>query len=349
MKKIVKVKNIEIGGDFIPVQTMLTKKMSDVQGILEEIELLKAEGCHLVRLAVSSFDEIGYFKQICDKASLPIIADIQHNYKLAILAMRSGASKIRINPGVIGKEPEVEKICAVAKELSVPIRVGVNMGSLNKDIEKEHGRTPLALALSCVSYAKMVEDFGVKDIVLSVKASNVPDTIEACRMIDKMSQYPQHIGLTEAGTISGGVIKNAMAVGSLLFDNIGNTIRISLSAKPVEEVRVALKILKNLNKISGVELISCPTCSRCNYDLYSLAEEIERLTLNIKENIKIAVMGCAINGIGESRGADVGIVGGQTNFVIFKNGEIVENANENDYKEKFMKVVYEVIDEKATT
>ena len=344
MKKIIKVKDIEIGNGKVTIQTMLSKKTTLVDENLRDIKELKKAGCQIVRLAVSNEEELVAFKQICDQSVLPIVADIQFDYKMAIGAIEAGASKIRINPSNIGDDSKVKLICDKAKEYGIPIRVGVNMGSLDSEIERDFGRTALGLAKSCVKCAELLESFDFYDMVLSVKASSVKTMIDACRILNFLSDYPLHIGVTEAGTKETGVIKSAIGIGALLLEDIGDTIRISLSADPIEEVYAARRLLKSLDLIEGVNVVSCPTCSRCNYDLFTLAKEVEELTFDINKNITIAVMGCIVNGIGEGKDSDIGIAGGGENkFVIFQNGEILKTVTGDNYKEEFLRLINEKI------
>ncbi|MEG1805074.1 MAG: flavodoxin-dependent (E)-4-hydroxy-3-methylbut-2-enyl-diphosphate synthase [Clostridia bacterium] len=343
MKKIIKVKDVEIGNGKVTIQTMLARKTVMVKENIEEICALKEAGCDIVRIAVSNDEDVIAFKEICSKSVLPVVADIQYDYRLALASIEAGASKIRINPSNIGTEEQVKLICDKAKEFGIPIRVGVNMGSLDPAMEKRYGRGFEALARSAIESAKTLERFDFHDIVISVKASDVWTMVQACKLIDKLSEYPQHIGVTEAGTRETGIVKNAIGIGSMLMSGIGDTIRVSLSASPLEEVYAAKRILKTLNLRKGVEVVSCPTCNRCNYDVYSLAKEIEEKTFNLDTPLKVAVMGCAVNGIGEGKDADVGIAGGKDNFVIFADGKILKTVSMDNYKEEFMKVINEKI------
>lgn len=347
MKKIVKVKNVEIGNGVISVQTMLSKSIVNVKGTLNEIDGLKNAGCDIVRIALSDSEELCNFQKVCEKASLPIVADIQSNHDLALKAIEFGASKIRINPTYIGGIKEIKEVAHLANQRNIPIRVGVNMGSLEKNAEKTFGRTFEGLAYSAINSAKILEDCGFDNIVLSVKSSDVATMVKAVRLINEKSDYPQHIGVTEAGTLYTGIIKNAVGIGSLLLDNIGDTIRVSLSAPPIEEVRAGVRLLKSLSLRSGVKVISCPTCSRCDYDLFSLSKEIEDMTQNIQGDLKIAVMGCVVNGIGESMDADIGIVGVKNGFVVYKKGELYAKIGKEDYLSTFEKIVKDEINAKS--
>ena len=344
MKKIIKVKDIEIGNGKVTIQTMLSKKTTLVEENLADIIALKNAGCHIVRVAVSNDDEVVALRKICEKSVLPIVADIQFDYKMAIASIEAGASKIRINPSNIGDNSKVELICKKAKEYGIPIRVGVNMGSLDSEVEAKYGRTALGLAKSCIKCAELLESFDFFDIVLSVKASSVKTMVEACKILHKSTDYPLHIGVTEAGTKETGIIKNAVGIGALLLEDIGDTIRISLSAEPIEEVFASRRLLKSLNLLQGATVVSCPTCSRCNYDLFTFAKEIEEMTFDIKQNLHIAVMGCVVNGIGEGKDADIGIAGGgDNNFVIFKQGKVLKTVTSDNYKEEFLRLINEKI------
>lgn len=347
MKKVVKVGNVLIGNGDVSVQTMLAAKTEDVERNIEEIVRLKNEGCDIVRIAVSTDKEAEALKKICEGSVLPIVSDIQFDHRLAIKSIEAGAAKIRINPCYIGGEDNIKAVCDAAKANNVPIRVGVNMGSLEESAEKKYGRTAEGLAHSAINCAAILERHGFDDIVLSVKSSNVLETVKACRIINELSSYPQHIGVTEAGTKEFGEIKNAIGIGSLLLDGIGDTIRVSLSAPPIEEVRAGIRILRALDIKKGVKVISCPTCSRCDYDLFSLAKEIEDKTFSLKGDLKIAVMGCVVNGIGEGKDADIGIVGGKEGFVVIKKGQVVERLPKDGYKERFLEMVKEELDAKS--
>lgn len=338
---------MEIGNGKVTIQTMLSGKTVDVQKNLEEIDTLKKAGCDIVRIAVSDDKDVRAFEKICLNSPLPIVADIQFDYKLALASIEAGANKIRINPSNIGADEKVKAICDKAREYKIPIRVGVNMGSLDPEIEKQFGRGFEALARSAIKCSKTLENFGFHDIVLSVKSSNVTTMVRACKLIDTLSEYPQHIGVTEAGTRESGIVKNAIGIGSLLLGGIGDTIRVSLSSTPLEEVYAGKRILKSLGLKQGVEVISCPTCNRCNYDVFSLSKEIEEMTFNLDCPLKIAVMGCAVNGIGEGKDADVGIAGGKDNFVIFEGGKILKTVDNKNYKEEFLKVINEKINRKT--
>lgn len=347
MKKQVNVKGKIIGDGNVTVQTMLSRKTIEVEKNLEEIAMLKNEGCDFVRIAVSDESEAEAFGKICEKSLLPVIADIQFDYRLAIKTIENGAAKIRINPCYIGGEDKIRLVVDAAKAHNVPIRVGVNMGSLEKSAEAKYGRSAEGLAHSAINCARMLEDCGFYDIVLSVKSSDVREMTRACKILDEKSCYPQHIGVTEAGTKNFGEVKNAIGIGSLLLDGIGDTIRVSLSAPPVEEVRSAIRILKALDLRQGVKVVSCPTCSRCDYDLFSLAKEIEDKTLNFGGDLKVAVMGCVVNGIGEGKDADIGIVGGKDGFVVIKKGEVVARLPKDGYKERFIAMIREELDAKS--
>lgn len=347
MRRSVKVKDIILGDGKVTVQTMLSKSLDNVAERINEIKVLKDNGCDIVRIALSNMDEVANFKKVCEKSPLPIVADIQRNHLLALKAIESGASKIRINPAYIGGKREIAEIVSLAKEFSLPIRVGINMGSLEKSAEKTYGRTYKGLGFSAINCAKMLQELGFEDIVLSVKASDVKTMVSACRLIDGESNFPQHIGVTEAGTLYTGIIKNSVGIGSLLLDGIGDTIRVSLSSSPIDEVKAGVSLLKALNLRDGVKVISCPTCSRCNYDLFSLAKEIEDLTSNINSNLKIGVMGCVVNGVGENLDTDLGIVGVEKGFVVFKKGEVYAKIDKERGLTPFIEMVKEEINGKA--
>lgn len=343
MKKIVQVKDKFIGDGNITIQTMLSRKTVMVEENLQEISELKEAGCDFVRIAVSNDMDVVPFREICQKSVLPVVSDIQFDYKMAIKSIENGASKVRINPSNIGDINKVRKVCDCVKAHKIPMRIGVNMGSLEVNAEKEYGRSAEGLAYSAINCAKMVEDFGVQDLVLSVKASDVKTCVKANRILAEKTNYPLHIGITEAGTREYGAVKNSIGIGALLLDGVGDTIRVSLSATPVEEIYAAKRILKALGLKKGIEVISCPTCNRCDYDLFSLAKEIEDKTFHLNGDLKIAVMGCVVNGIGEGKDADLGIVGGKDGFIVIKKGQIFKKLTKDNYKEEFLQLVEQEI------
>ena len=305
------------------IQSMLNTKTTDVEGSLQQIRTLRAAGCQIVRLAVPDMDAAKGFAEIVSESPLPLVADIHFDYRLAIAAAEGGASKIRINPGNIGGEEHVRAVVDVCREKKIPIRIGVNGGSLEKDLLIKYGHpTAEALVESALGHIHLLEDLDFRDICVSMKASSVPMTIAAYRLMNTKTDYPLHLGVTETGTRHMGIIKSAMGIGALLCMGIGNTLRVSLTADPVEEVVAAKEILQaaGLRK-EGPELISCPTCGRTQIDLIALAEEVEQRIRGLGKPITVAVMGCIVNGPGEAREADVGIAGGKDCGVLFAKGK----------------------------
>lgn len=328
MRNVVKVKDVYIGGDYsISIQSMTNIKTSKSKESLEQVMQLLNAGCDLVRVAIEDYEDINGLKYITENINAPIIADIQYDYRHAIAAIYAGASKIRINPSYI--KPENLKV--LSKEIiknNIPIRVGVNEGSVRKEI------SAIDLAKLAINNALEMEKFGVNNIVLAVKSSDIKKTIDANRFLHETTKYPLHIGLTEAGTKQMGFEKSLLAIGSLLLDGIGSTIRVSLADDPIEEVFAAKRLL-NISGINDnfVNVIACPTCGRTQINVAHYASIIEKLTKNIEKKITIAVMGCAVNGIGESKGADLGICGGKDRSILFANGKIIKEI-ENDNVEK---------------
>ena len=324
MKRKILVGSVPIGGDApVSIQSMLNTKTTDVEGSLNQITRLRDAGCQIVRLAVPDMDAAGGFAEIAASSPLPLVADIHFDYKLAIAAAEGGAAKIRINPGNIGGADRVKAVVDVCREKHIPIRIGVNGGSLEKELLEKYGHpTAEALVESALSHVRLLENQGFYDVCISMKSSSVPMTVAAYRLMDEKTDYPLHLGVTETGTAHMGLVKSAMGIGGLLCLGIGNTLRVSLTADPVEEVRAAKDILTaaGLRK-EGPELISCPTCGRTQIDLIGLAEEVERRLQSCKKPITVAVMGCIVNGPGEAREADVGIAGGKDCGVLFAKGQ----------------------------
>ena len=324
MKRKIYVGGVAIGGDApVSIQSMLNTKTTDVEGSLSQIRALAAAGCQIVRLAVPDMEAAKGFADIASASPLPLVADIHFDYRLAIAAAEGGAAKIRINPGNIGGADRVKAVVEVCREKHIPIRIGVNGGSLEKELLEKYGHpTAEALVESAMGHIRLLEDQDFHDICISMKSSSVPVTMAAYRLMDQKTDYPLHLGVTETGTAHMGLIKSAMGIGGLLCLGIGNTLRVSLTADPVEEVIAARDILKaaGLRK-DGPELIACPTCGRTQIDLIGLAEEVERRLRNCRKPITVAVMGCIVNGPGEAREADVGIAGGKDCGVLFAKGK----------------------------
>ena len=327
MTRQISVGGVKIGGGApVSIQSMLNRPNTDVEGCLEQIGALKKAGCDIVRLSVLDMEAAEAFGAIAERSPLPLVADIHFDYRLAIAAAEGGAAKIRINPGNIGGESNVRAVVDCCKAHHIPIRIGVNGGSLDKALLEKYGHpTPEALVESAFSHIALLEKYGFYDICVSMKSSNVPLMMQAYRLMQKKSDYPLHVGVTETGTEYMGTIKSAMGIGGLLCMGIGDTIRVSLTADPVREVVAAKAILKaaGLRK-SGVNLISCPTCGRTKIDLIGLAGQVEKALETCEKNITVAVMGCIVNGPGEAREADIGIAGGDGCGVIFVKGELKE-------------------------
>ena len=327
MTRQIRVGNVLIGGGApVVIQSMLNTKTTDVSGSLEQIRQLQQAGCQIARLAVPNMEAARGFAEICKESSLPLVADIHFDYKLAIAAAEGGAAKIRINPGNIGGEDRVEAVVAVCKDRKIPIRIGVNGGSLEKGLLEKYGHpTAEALVESAFSHLELLEKYGFYDTCVSMKSSTVPTMMEACRLFRSKCDYPLHIGVTETGPVRQGLIKSAMGIGALLLDGIGDTIRVSLTDDPVEEIYAAKDILKaaGLRK-EGVNIISCPTCGRTRIDLIGLVNQVDAALKDCQKPITVAVMGCVVNGPGEAREADIGIAGGDGWGVIFEKGQQVD-------------------------
>jgi len=319
------------GGGPIIVQSMTNTDTRDVDRTVSQIKRLEEAGCEIVRVAVPNRDAAEILDKIKKRISIPLIADIHFDYRLALKAIDRGADGIRINPGNIGDRWKVEEVVKAARDRGIPIRIGVNAGSLKKDIMKKDGHIPSALVKSAEEELSILEDMGFRDIKVSLKASNVLTTIEAYRLFSDRFDYPLHIGISEAGPIFSGSVKSAVGLGILLSEGIGDTIRVSLTADSVEEVRVAYEILRALNlRRHGVNIISCPTCGRCEIDLIGLVREVEKRLMGVKKPLDVAIMGCVVNGPGEAKEADVGIAGGKGIGILFRKGEVIKKIRENE-------------------
>lgn len=334
-----RVGNIYIGGDApISIQSMTNTKTSDVEATVKQIKALEEAGCEIVRVAVPDMAAAEAISEIKKQISIPLVADIHFNYELALKSMENGVDKIRINPGNIGSKEKVMKVVSMAKEKGVPIRIGVNSGSLEKDILNKYGHvTAEGLVESALGHVRILEELDFHDIVISIKSTDVPMAFEAYRLISKKTDYPLHIGITEAGTVYRGTIKSAVGIGAMLLSGIGDTIRVSLTGDPVEEIKAAKEILRACGLYNkGVQFISCPTCGRTQIDLISIAEKVEKALENCEKPIKVAVMGCVVNGPGEAREADIGIAGGRDSAVIFRKGEILRKVPEGEIVEALL-------------
>lgn len=331
--RVIEIGKLKMGGDNkIIIQSMTNTNTADVEATVAQINELENAGCHLVRVTVNTIKAAEAIKEIKKRINIPLVADIHFDYKLALLAIENGIDKLRINPGNIGSDENVEKVVKAAKEKKIPIRIGVNSGSIEKEILKKYAKPCTdALVESAMYHVRLLEKFNFYDIVISLKSSNVKMMIDAYRKISELTDYPLHLGVTEAGTKFQGTVKSAIGIGSLLVDGIGSTLRVSLTENPIEEIKVAKEILKVLDLLDeGVEIISCPTCGRTEIDLIGLAKEVEKEFENEKRKFSVAVMGCVVNGPGEAKGADYGIAAGKGTGIIFKKGEVIKKVDEKD-------------------
>lgn len=331
--KEVRIGSVFIGGNHpIAIQSMTNTKTEDVAATVAQIHELERAGCEIIRCAVPTMEAAKALSEIKRQISIPLVADIHFDYRLAIAAMEHGADKIRINPGNIGSTERVRAVVDCAKERNLPIRVGVNSGSLEKQlVEKYGGVTPEALVESALGQVKRIEDMGYDNLVISIKSSNVLLSVRAHELIAEQTGYPLHVGITEAGTVTAGNIKSAIGLGLILHQGIGDTIRVSLTAPPVEEVLSAKLVLRTLGlRRGGIEVVSCPTCGRTKIDLISLTRQVEELVREYPLELKVAVMGCAVNGPGEAREADLGIAGGNGEGILIRKGEILRKVKEQE-------------------
>lgn len=336
MTKTVQIGNRIIGGgNPILIQSMTNTKTENVEATAAQINQLTAAGCDIIRCAVPTMDAAKALKEIKKQVQIPVVADIHFDYRLAIAAMENGADKIRINPGNIGSAERVKAVVDVAKERNIPIRVGVNSGSLEKDlVEKYHGVTAEGLVESALDKVKLIEDMGYDNLVISIKSSDVMMCVKAHELIASQTDHPLHVGITEAGTIISGNIKSAIGLGLILHQGIGDTIRVSLTGDPLEEIKSAKLILKTLGlRQGGVEVVSCPTCGRTQINLIQLANQVENMVADIPLDIKVAVMGCVVNGPGEAKEADIGIAGGIGEGLIIKHDEVFKKVPESELLE----------------
>lgn len=336
------------GGAPISVQSMTNTKTTDTEATVAQIRALQAAGCDIVRLAVPDMEAAKNLGNILRQVTVPLVADIHFDYKLALEAIRQGIHALRLNPGNIGGEEKVKAVVEAAKEAGIPIRIGVNAGSLDKKILKKYGGvTPEALVESAMEHVRILEALDFHDMKISLKAHDVPLTIAAYRLMSQTVDYPLHLGITEAGTVNTGIIKSAVGIGALLAEGIGDTFRISLTGDPVVEVRVANEILKSLGlKEYGPTLVACPTCGRTSIDLPAIAAQVEEKLRDIEEPIEVAVMGCVVNGPGEARGADVGIAGGNGEGLIFRKGEIVRKVPEANLVNELFQEIDQILEER---
>ena len=328
----VKLKNLVLGDGSVSIQSMLNTKSYDIPGSVEQAVRLEQAGCEIIRAAIPNQEAVALIPAIKEKVSVPLVADIHFDYRLALECAAAGIDKIRINPGNIGSDDRVHEVVKACRAKNIPIRIGVNSGSVEKSILAKYGApTPEALVESALYHVRLLEKFDFNDIVISIKSSDVRTMIAAYELMHQSAPYPLHLGVTEAGTKHMGILKSAIGIGSLLAHGIGDTIRVSLTADPVEEVYAAKDILKALDlRRDGVQFVSCPTCGRTRIDLIGLANRVEEALKDCKKNIKVAVMGCIVNGPGEAREADIGVAGGDGCGILFKKGEIIRKVPEEE-------------------
>ncbi len=334
--KEVKIGRVKIGGgNPVAIQSMTNTPTEDVTATVAQIRRLEAAGCEIIRCTVPTQEAAEAIREIKKQISIPLVADIHFDYRMAIAAMENGADKIRINPGNIGGKEKVAAVVSVAKERNIPIRVGVNSGSLEKElVEKYHGVTAEGIVESALDKVYMIEDMGYDNLVISIKSSDVMMCVKAHELVAGRVPYPLHVGITESGTVNSGNIKSAIGLALILNQGIGDTIRVSLTGDPVEEIRSARLILRTLGlRKGGIEVVSCPTCGRTKIDLIHLASEVEKMAADIPLDIKVAVMGCVVNGPGEAKEADIGIAGGKGEGLLIKKGEIIKKVPESELLE----------------
>lgn len=340
--KLIKVGNVDIGADSaISVQSMTNTNTKDVESTIKQIHRLEEAGCDIIRFAVNDLEDAQAIEKIKANINIPCVADIQFNYKLALLSAKYGADCIRINPGNIGEKWKVEEVVSACKDKNIPIRIGVNAGSINQKIlDKFNGVNSDSIVQSALEDINILESLNFNQIKVSLKASNINLSIESYRKFSEISDYPLHLGITESGMGLSGIVKSSVGMGTLLAEGIGDTIRVSLTDDPVEEVLVGKQILKSLGlRQEGVEIIACPTCARTKIDLIELVKEAENRLSKVDKNISVALMGCVVNGLGEGREADIGITGGNGQGVIFKKGEIIKKVPENQLLDELMKEI----------
>lgn len=340
--RVIDIGGVKIGGDNpIAIQSMCNTDTRDAASTIKQINSLEAAGCEIARVAVPDAEAAEALKEIVRKINIPLVADIHFDYRLALAAIDAGVDKLRINPGNIGSEDRVKAVVDKAKERKIPIRIGVNSGSLEKSILEKYGRvTSEGLVESALKHTAILEKYDFYDTVISIKASSVPKSLDTYTLLSEKVDYPLHVGITEAGTVYSGTIKSAVGIGAILSRGIGDTIRVSLTGDPVEEVRAAKEILKSMElRRFGVEFVSCPTCGRTSVDLIKIAGLVEERCKNIQKDIKVAVMGCAVNGPGEAREADIGIAGGKNCGLIFKKGQILRSVPEDRLVDELMKEI----------
>lgn len=341
-KRIVNIGGVKIGGDnTVAIQSMCNTDTRDVKATVNQIHELENAGCEIIRVAVPDMVAAKAVADIKKQIHIPLVVDIHFDYRLALECMKNGADKVRINPGNIGDRDRVKQVVEMAKKREIPIRIGVNGGSLERELlQKYGGVTADALVESAMGHVAILDELNFNNVVVSIKISDVPKMLCAYRKFNEISDIPLHIGVTESGTLKGGTVKSAVGIGALLAEGIGDTMRVSLTANPVEEIYAAYDIQKVLGmRKTGAEIVSCPTCGRTQLDLISIANEVEKRAANIDKPIKIAVMGCAVNGPGEAREADIGIAGGKGEGLIFKKGEIIKKVPQDSLVDELMKEI----------
>ena len=348
LTKTVTVGGVKLGGgERVKIQSMTTTKTADIESTVAQIDALQKAGCEIVRVAVADESDALAIKEIVSRIRLPLVADIHFSPYLAVTAIERGADKVRINPGNIGGEKEIEYVADCVKAHKIPVRVGANTGSIEKNFLEKYGRTEFSLVESALYNVGVLEKHGVEDIVISVKASSVPLTVKAYRLLASKTQYPLHVGVTEAGTTEAGIVKSSVGIGALLLDGIGDTIRVSLTDDPVREVYAAQNILRACGLDEEfVEVVSCPTCGRCEWESMRLAERVMQFVRPYKKRLKVAVMGCVVNGPGEAKDADLGIAGGKGSCLLFKKGEPYKKVAAENAEEEFLKELKGILEEK---
>lgn len=346
----IRVGDVLIGGDApVVVQSMTNTDTGDVDATVAQIKRLEDAGCEIVRVAVPDKEAAAALDKIKSSIKIPLIADIHFDYRLALTAIEKGVDGLRLNPGNIGDRSRIGQVVRAAKERGIPIRIGVNAGSLEEDLLKKYGHpTPEAMVESAARHINILEGLGFCDIKVSLKASNIPTTVEAYRLFSEEFDYPLHVGISEAGPLLSGTVKSAVGIGILLSEGIGDTIRVSLTADPVEEVRVAYEILKSLNlRHRGINIISCPTCGRMEIDIEHIAAEVEKRLSHITTPLNISILGCVVNGIGEGKESDVGIAGGKGSGLLFRDGKVVKKLKESELVDALIKEVDDIVQKKS--
>lgn len=342
----IKIGNLFIGGNApVTIQSMTTTDTTDVKATIEQIHGLEDVGCDIVRVSAPTMEAAKALKEIRENINIPLVVDIHFDYRIALEAVKN-VDKLRINPGNIGNPDKVQQVVKACKDFQVPMRIGVNLGSLERELFEKHGYSPEAMVESAMRHLKILEELDFYDTIVSLKASDVPRMVKAYRLFAEKTDYPIHLGVTEAGSKLPGAIKSAMGMGMLLSEGIGDTLRVSLSEDPKEEVKVGKQILRALGlRNDGVQVTSCPTCARTEIDVIKLVEQLENATEKIKKPVHIAIMGCAVNGPGESRKSDIGIVGAPGNHLLYKDGKIVKRINDNEIYEVLLKEINEKADQ----